>query len=251
MTEMVKGFGCRLAYESLSCRNPRSAHVGLWAFLFGQHRLSHGGGDRLLRACQQPRARLADAGLLQTLDTLRSAVNHRGRGRQRRGSIRSRRPAHARRRSGPCLCHRPRIERHPRPGPSGVHYLAEADPPALARLLARISRDRQPGDIVECSIHLDPNWGYDIDPVDRSLVHWLIEKAAASVGGSGSTTKERWHSRQGGRHSRAGLHRHFVPIAPPFARMTAACTARASLPSRRGRKSFVFYNFINSDHRSC
>ncbi|KKC31888.1 hypothetical protein WH91_16970, partial [Devosia psychrophila] len=34
MAEMVKGFGCLLAYESLSCRNPWSAGVALWVLLF-------------------------------------------------------------------------------------------------------------------------------------------------------------------------------------------------------------------------
>ena len=34
MAEMVKGFGCRQAYESPSCRNPRSAYSGLWDFVF-------------------------------------------------------------------------------------------------------------------------------------------------------------------------------------------------------------------------
>jgi len=33
-TELVKGFGCRQAYESLKCRNPRSARVELWGFVF-------------------------------------------------------------------------------------------------------------------------------------------------------------------------------------------------------------------------
>jgi len=34
MTGLVKGFGCRQAYESLSCRNLRSARVELWGFVF-------------------------------------------------------------------------------------------------------------------------------------------------------------------------------------------------------------------------
>ncbi|MGF6175726.1 hypothetical protein ABIE33_004034, partial [Ensifer sp. 4252] len=32
--DMVKGFGCRQAYESLSCRNPRSAFRELWGFVY-------------------------------------------------------------------------------------------------------------------------------------------------------------------------------------------------------------------------
>ena len=34
MTGMLKGFGCRQAYESLSCRNPRAAGGELWGFVF-------------------------------------------------------------------------------------------------------------------------------------------------------------------------------------------------------------------------
>lgn len=30
---MLKGFGCRQAYESLSCRNPRAADDCLWGFV--------------------------------------------------------------------------------------------------------------------------------------------------------------------------------------------------------------------------
>jgi hypothetical protein len=32
MAEMVKGFGCREAYESLSCRNPRATGDGYGDF---------------------------------------------------------------------------------------------------------------------------------------------------------------------------------------------------------------------------
>ena len=31
--DMLKGFGCRQAYESLSCRNPRAADDCLWGFV--------------------------------------------------------------------------------------------------------------------------------------------------------------------------------------------------------------------------
>ena len=34
MADMLKGFGCRQAYESLSCRNPRSVRGELWGFVF-------------------------------------------------------------------------------------------------------------------------------------------------------------------------------------------------------------------------
>ena len=31
--KLLKGFGCRQAYESLSCRNPRAADDCLWGFV--------------------------------------------------------------------------------------------------------------------------------------------------------------------------------------------------------------------------
>jgi len=34
MADMVKGFGCRQAYESLSCRNPRATGYGYGDFEF-------------------------------------------------------------------------------------------------------------------------------------------------------------------------------------------------------------------------
>jgi hypothetical protein len=33
MSDLLKGFGCRQAYESLSCRNPRAADDCLWGFV--------------------------------------------------------------------------------------------------------------------------------------------------------------------------------------------------------------------------
>lgn len=33
MADMLKGFGCRQAYESLSCRKPRAADDCLWGFV--------------------------------------------------------------------------------------------------------------------------------------------------------------------------------------------------------------------------
>lgn len=35
MTELLKGFGCREAYESLSCRNPRAQLMAMGIFVCG------------------------------------------------------------------------------------------------------------------------------------------------------------------------------------------------------------------------
>ena len=44
MAEMLKGFGRRQTYESLTCRNPRGAWRGLWGFriLVGQALCTNG-----------------------------------------------------------------------------------------------------------------------------------------------------------------------------------------------------------------
>lgn len=68
----------------------------------------------------------------------------------------------------------------------GVNLLVRSGAADADRLLARIARDRQPRDIVVCSIHWGPNWGYDIDPADRRLAHRLIEAGVDLVHGHSS-----------------------------------------------------------------
>jgi len=68
----------------------------------------------------------------------------------------------------------------------GVSLLTDADPTGVARLVARMARDKKPNDIVICSIHWGPNWGYDIDPADRRLAHRLIEAGADLIHGHSS-----------------------------------------------------------------
>ena len=60
MTVMVKGFGCRQAYESLSCRNPRSAFSELWGFVYWSFRWAV---DRR-GVCQSQRAEMVFAGVI-------------------------------------------------------------------------------------------------------------------------------------------------------------------------------------------
>lgn len=57
MTGMVKGFGCLQAYESLSCRSPRSAFSEPWVFVYWSFRRAADRSDR----CQPRRSRLVIA----------------------------------------------------------------------------------------------------------------------------------------------------------------------------------------------
>ncbi|HEY0918492.1 CapA family protein [Devosia sp.] len=68
----------------------------------------------------------------------------------------------------------------------GVAFLPDGRPAETARLAARIAAGKRPGDIVVCSLHWGPNWGYGIDPTDRRLAHQLIEAGADVVCGHSS-----------------------------------------------------------------
>ena len=68
----------------------------------------------------------------------------------------------------------------------GVNFLEDTDFADVARLVARIGRDKQPNDIVICSIHTGGNWGYDIDATERRLAHRLIEAGVDLVHGHSS-----------------------------------------------------------------
>ena len=68
----------------------------------------------------------------------------------------------------------------------GVSYLKEADSVGTARFTARIAHDKRQGDIVVCSIHWGPNWGYQIDAGDRRLAHALIDAGADIIHGHSS-----------------------------------------------------------------
>ena len=64
---------------------------------------------------------------------------------------------------------------------SGVNFLAETSEAAIEPIAARIGRDRQPGDVVLCSLHWGPNWGYDISATDRAFARGLIDRAGVDV----------------------------------------------------------------------
>ena len=59
--------------------------------------------------------------------------------------------------------------------------LGGTDVTGIARLMARIARDRTPSDIVICSIHWGPNWGFDVPEAHRRFAHEVIDKAGVSI----------------------------------------------------------------------
>jgi poly-gamma-glutamate synthesis protein (capsule biosynthesis protein) len=63
----------------------------------------------------------------------------------------------------------------------GVAFLPEPSEAAVEMVAARLGRVRKPGDIAVCSIHTGPNWGYEIDPTDRTFAHRLIEHAGVDI----------------------------------------------------------------------
>lgn len=68
----------------------------------------------------------------------------------------------------------------------GVNFVDEDDEEAVGLAVKRVSAFGKVGDIVVCSIHWGPNWGYDIDPRHRRLAHALIDGGADIVFGHSS-----------------------------------------------------------------
>ncbi|MCR4281493.1 MAG: CapA family protein [Bauldia sp.] len=65
-------------------------------------------------------------------------------------------------------------------GKAGVNYLVEKTG-AAAPIAARIDRDRRPNDVVICSLHWGPNWGYEVPVEQRDLAHSLIDQAGVDI----------------------------------------------------------------------
>jgi poly-gamma-glutamate synthesis protein (capsule biosynthesis protein) len=63
----------------------------------------------------------------------------------------------------------------------GVNFLAAPSEAAVETIAARIRRDRRAGDIVVCSLHWGPNWGYDIAEADRAFALGLVERAGVDI----------------------------------------------------------------------
>ena len=69
---------------------------------------------------------------------------------------------------------------------AGINHFDDADPAISEDLARRLAHDRRPGDVVVCSIHWGPNWGYGIDERHRALAHALIGCGADVIHGHSS-----------------------------------------------------------------
>ncbi|HEY8520011.1 MAG TPA: CapA family protein [Gammaproteobacteria bacterium] len=65
-----------------------------------------------------------------------------------------------------------------RPGVSFVPALSAA---AAEPIVARVERQRRPGDVVVVSVHCGGNWGYAVERGAREFAHALIDAGAADV----------------------------------------------------------------------
>lgn len=68
----------------------------------------------------------------------------------------------------------------------GVNFVDDVDSDDLERLPRSVTFDKRPGDIVICSIHWGPNWGYEIEARHRRAAHAFIEQGADIVHGHSS-----------------------------------------------------------------
>ncbi|MFC0008837.1 CapA family protein [Devosia nitrariae] len=80
------------------------------------------------------------------------------------------------------------VDRHWRAaaGRMGVNFVDEDDEEAIGLAIERVSAFGKADDIVVCSIHWGPNWGYDIDSRHRRFARALIDGGADLVFGHSS-----------------------------------------------------------------
>lgn len=72
------------------------------------------------------------------------------------------------------------------PDRPGVNFIDDGDTAALDRFATHIGAEKRPGDVVVCSIHWGPNWGYGIDERHRNLAHRLLQHGADLIHGHSS-----------------------------------------------------------------
>jgi len=68
-----------------------------------------------------------------------------------------------------------------RPDAAGVNFLADLSEATTARVVDRILRKRQPGDLTVVSLHWGGNWGYFVPDEQRRFAHALIDRAGVSA----------------------------------------------------------------------
>lgn len=63
----------------------------------------------------------------------------------------------------------------------GVNLLADLSERTVDSISAQVTAVKQPGDTVVASVHWGENWGYQIEPTQRTFAHALIERAGVDV----------------------------------------------------------------------
>jgi poly-gamma-glutamate synthesis protein (capsule biosynthesis protein) len=63
----------------------------------------------------------------------------------------------------------------------GVNLLKDLSDKTVRYIKGKVTKIKQPGDIVVVSIHWGSNWGYDIPPDDTDFAHKLIDDAGVDV----------------------------------------------------------------------
>jgi poly-gamma-glutamate capsule biosynthesis protein CapA/YwtB (metallophosphatase superfamily) len=64
---------------------------------------------------------------------------------------------------------------------AGVNLLTDFSEVSVARIVDQVARVKQPGNVIVVSIHMGPNWGYDILDDHRRFSHALIDRADVSI----------------------------------------------------------------------
>ena len=67
------------------------------------------------------------------------------------------------------------------PRKPGVNFTARLGDRSVQEIATAVARVRQPGDLVILSLHWGGNWGYRIDPDERSFAHRLIDEAGVDL----------------------------------------------------------------------
>ncbi len=131
------------------------------------------------------------AGLLETLDVLdRAGCAHAGAGRT---LSEARRPARLPLRSGTLLVFSVGTPSSGIPESwaagetrPGVDLLPEVSASTAEQLVARIRREKRPGDLAVVSVHWGPNWGYELPRAWVEFAHRLIDGGVDLVHGHSS-----------------------------------------------------------------
>ncbi|MFC1483931.1 CapA family protein [Candidatus Neomarinimicrobiota bacterium] len=63
----------------------------------------------------------------------------------------------------------------------GVNLLPDLSPETVSSVQEQIMAIKRPGDVAVVSIHWGPNWGFEINPLERQFAHQLIDEAGVDL----------------------------------------------------------------------